>query len=92
MKKFEHFGKTIRRMRETSGLSQAELGKKIGSLGQEISNCERGIAALPKPKLAKLIKALDLNEKDCRRMIDALASDAAKYTRQDFAKALKAGG
>lgn len=92
MKKFEQFGKVIRDIRKAHDMTQAQACELIGGIHSQFwSNAERGLCALPKERLMILKKKLKLDEKDCRRMIDALASDAAKYTRQDFAKALKVG-
>lgn len=84
MKRYEQFGKVIRRMREMNKMTQVGLAEKIGASGQEVSNSERGMAALPKPKLQRLIKVLHVSEKERRRIINALANDAAKFERERF--------
>ena len=54
-------GQRLRDTRITRGLSQAELGEKIGATFQQIQKYERGINRMPASKLWSLAKALGLS-------------------------------
>lgn len=55
----KHLGAKIRRLREQMGLSQSELGERLGVSYQQIQKYERGINRFSVEALVKLAKALD---------------------------------
>ena len=54
-----HIGSLIAKLREDRGMTQAELGKKIGSTQSVIARIEKGEQNLSTKTLAGLSKALD---------------------------------
>lgn len=54
-KSYEYFGRAVRNIREGSGLSQVEFGKRLGLGGQFISNVERGQSTLPTDAVKTMI-------------------------------------
>lgn len=57
-------GEKIRRARRRSGLSQAQLGRKIGVSRYLISHVESGRRPLHERYIARLAAALHLDEKE----------------------------
>jgi transcriptional regulator with XRE-family HTH domain len=53
-------GAKIRRLREQAGLSQSELGEKLGVSYQQIQKYERGVNRFSVETLVKLARALDV--------------------------------
>lgn len=71
--KTNHFGKTLTAAREYSGISQYNLGIKLGyKSGQLISNVERGEQRFPLKKVKKLSKIVGI---DLSTFAIALAKD-----------------
>lgn len=61
--KIESVGDFIKVKRIESGLSQGQLGKKLGfSNGQFISNIERGLCSIPLEKCKLLCEALNISK------------------------------
>lgn len=52
-------GARLRRFREASGLSQTELGEKLGVSYQQVQKYERGVSRLSVDALLRLARALD---------------------------------
>lgn len=52
-------GARIRKFRELSGLSQTELGEKLGVSYQQVQKYERGVSRLSVETLLRLARALD---------------------------------
>jgi transcriptional regulator with XRE-family HTH domain len=52
-------GARLRRFREASGLSQTELGEKLGVSYQQVQKYERGVSRLSVDTLLRLARALD---------------------------------
>jgi transcriptional regulator with XRE-family HTH domain len=59
-KENKSLGPRIRRYREQAGLSQSDLGDKLGVSYQQIQKYERGMNRLSVDTLLKVAKALDL--------------------------------
>ncbi|MBF6589730.1 MAG: helix-turn-helix domain-containing protein, partial [Ktedonobacterales bacterium] len=58
---FERFRDTLRAHRLAKGLSQDQLGRKVGLSAREISNLERGVRGVPyEDTLIKMARALGL--------------------------------
>jgi transcriptional regulator with XRE-family HTH domain len=53
-RQFRRQGYYLRTLRTESGLTQKQLGKKMGIHAQFISNAERGVSALPITYLKKI--------------------------------------
>lgn len=67
---FENIGELTRLSRKEKGLSQLELGEKLGyGNAQFISNLERGICGLPKKKMKKFCKLLTVSHPDVVRVM-----------------------
>lgn len=73
-------GAMIQEYRKSADLSQAELAEKLGySTPQFISLFERGLAKVPIMTLGRLVKILDLPEKDIFKMlVNAFADELRK--------------
>lgn len=57
-------GNFLKNRRKDLGLTQVDLGKKLGySNGQFISNWERGLSGPPEKKINKLCRVLGVNKK-----------------------------
>jgi transcriptional regulator with XRE-family HTH domain len=52
--KFKHQAKALKEIRLEMGLTQREMGQKMGFGGQVISNVERGMCGFPKNSLNKI--------------------------------------
>lgn len=73
-------GWKVKTAREAKGISQQELGKKLGySSGQLISNVERGIIPFPVRKFKALARFTGI---DKRELVEAYADDARQYARK----------
>lgn len=57
-------GELIRKKREHLGLTQAELGTKVGMSGQFISNIERFESLPPKKSIHKMMTVLKINRNE----------------------------
>lgn len=69
-KLFERLGLYLKEKREAAGLSQSEVAKKLGySSPQFISNCERGLCALPLDTLKTIIKLYSLSPSEVIELI-----------------------
>lgn len=57
---YKSTGDLIRRLRTKKGITQTDLSRALGygSKGQSVSNMERGVAGIPKRKIALLAKSL----------------------------------
>ena len=58
-KEGKSLGAKVRKARERAGLSQTELGEKLGVSYQQIQKYERGISRMSVETLLRLSKALD---------------------------------
>jgi transcriptional regulator with XRE-family HTH domain len=57
---FMSIGENIRKLRKAKGLTQAELGEKIGTRQKVIADYENGISKPPRDRLLSLSKFFDL--------------------------------
>lgn len=57
----KHIGKSISRIRKQKGWSQQDLGDKIGTSKQDISNIERGETSCSINRLVQIANALNYN-------------------------------
>lgn len=82
---YELLGKRIRKARKEMGLTQAELGVKVGVSDSHISHIENGNARLSFDRLLSILSVLDIspeevlieqvdNEKASQKYSDVLAS------------------
>lgn len=68
-----YFGSYLKSKRESSGLTQSEVAKKLGyGSSQFISNIERGISSVPIKALKMLIQIYEI---DPIETVDALLSE-----------------
>lgn len=58
-KESKALGAKVRKFRELAGLSQTELGEKLGVSYQQVQKYERGISRMNVDTLLRLAKALD---------------------------------
>lgn len=64
MRDFTHLGKYIRDCRVRSGLTQADISKKLGyTSSQFVSNWERGVSMPPMKTIAVLSRMIKLDPK-----------------------------
>lgn len=82
MKKFEHFGRTIRNIRLSHRLTQQQFAAMIDIHPQFVSNAERGLCALPKPAL----RQIEFKLKRTKRLIELALIRDAKCGVQEFCK------
>lgn len=71
-------GHKMRTMRELSGWTQAELGRRAELSAQQVSNIERGRRGIGPDIGPRLAKAFDLSEKEFRRLLSE--DDAGQFT------------
>lgn len=84
MKKREDLdiGNLIKTYRQKKGLSQMELGERIGVSYQQIQKYEKGISSLSIKRLRQISKELDLPiESFLRRDIHAVSEPPEEYRR-----------
>jgi transcriptional regulator with XRE-family HTH domain len=62
-----HIGRAIRAARETAGLTQHELGERIGVRWLTISRYERGESQVSLARLDQIARALDRHTADLVR-------------------------
>lgn len=60
-------GEWLTAARKEAGLSQAQLGERLGVSGANVSNYERGVISFPDERTRDLSKALGVDELDVRR-------------------------
>lgn len=84
------YGKELRQMRESAGLTQTEVAKRFGyTTSQVISNFERGICAPPLGACKKLEKLYQVAPESIRNLVMA---DKVRKLREKFeAKAKRRG-
>ena len=59
--KLENFGRNLRAERNRAGLSQDELGEKIGIDGRHISKIERGIVNTKYTTILAILESLNVS-------------------------------
>lgn len=67
---YQLIGKNIKLIRTKKGLSQLELGEKIGLTSINISKIERGKQKLTLNTIEKIAKSLKIDKKDLMEEID----------------------
>lgn len=83
-KNFSILGTFIKKKRLEAGLSQGDLSRELGySNPQPISNCERGLSALPLSKLRKIMPLLDVTAEE---MTEVLLDQQRLFYLQNFRK------
>ncbi len=60
----EKFGKKVRAIRLKKGMSQGDIGKKLGVSANYISQIERGVENLSLKGIEKLAKAIGVSTSD----------------------------
>lgn len=76
---FRNLSAYLKRKRLTSGLTQAQLGKKLKKThSQFVSNWERGLCAPPGHCMEQLIEVLNL---DRTELVEAMMKDAKSAIR-----------
>ena len=74
---FDQLGKYLKEQREVTGLSQAEVAKKLGYTSpQFVSNWERGLASPPADKMREVVRLLKLDED---RLLKMLCEFSVRY-------------
>src|SRR4051794_18240000 len=64
------FGRTLRRYRETAGLSQEALAEKAGLSARGVSDLERGLVRVPRlDTLSRLAEAMTLSQGDRQALL-----------------------
>jgi transcriptional regulator with XRE-family HTH domain len=83
VREFGQLGKFLKEARAESGLTQMEVGKKLGVHVQMVSNWERGLCAPPTHSFQKLIQLLDLNRQE---MVEVMLMDSKLSIRAKIYK------
>lgn len=60
----EYFGKKLKEIKESKGLSQAALGELVNLQTQTVSQIERGCRAVSFTKLEEMIEKLEIDPSD----------------------------
>jgi transcriptional regulator with XRE-family HTH domain len=76
MKARKQYGLFLKNARIRQGLTQGELGEKLGYHAQFISNWERGTAEPPPRKFKRLARVLDISLQDL--IAEEIQAHAAK--------------
>lgn len=76
----------LKKARENSGLSQAEVARELGySSPQFVSNWERGLSSPPVPKLKKLCKMYQLSiDQAYEAMLNATLQEVERKLHSQF--------
>jgi len=85
----KQFGRYLAEARQTQGMTQADVAKKLGySSAQYISNWERGAAAPPTSQLAKICEILGLKQRafiaEYSNVLQAYTNEQIKELRASF--------
>ncbi len=83
MREFGQLGKYLKKARAESGLTQMQVGKKLGVHVQMVSNWERGLCAPPSHSFQKLIQLLDLNR---NQMVEVMLMDSKQSIKAKIYK------
>lgn len=90
MKPYKSTGKLLKKYREASGLSQAELSKKLKYASpQFVSNWERHLSAPPDRALKNIVKILRIPQAELEK---ALWDDVMGITVSRLKRTYKAAG
>lgn len=73
MREFANLGMLLKRKRMETGLTQAEVGSKLGVHNQFVSNWERGLCGIPNHALDKAISLLKI---DRNELADVMLTDS----------------
>ena len=100
------FGEKLKRLREERGISQTELGKRLGHEGNSyIHDVERGAFVPPQEKLRDMARALDVPYRALKEMalearldglgfreplLVGLLKDYPRLTQEDRAEVMRA--
>jgi len=84
----------LKKARENSGLSQAEVARELGYTSpQFVSNWERGLSSPPVPKLKKLCKMYELAMDDAyHAMLSATLQEVERKLHTQFYGGKKGSG
>jgi transcriptional regulator with XRE-family HTH domain len=82
------FGERLAQIRKTRGLTQSELGKRIGVSQRIIHHYEKKAEYPPAPRIIELARALDVSI-DELLAVDEHGSDAYQNIRPKLAKRLR---
>ena len=77
----------IKKLRLSRGMTQKELGKRLGySSAQFVSNMERGTCGLPLKKIKKFCRVLKLNFTERMSLQDKMQVRACDKINKEFYK------
>lgn len=82
----------ISNWRRERHLTQAQLAALLGVPNQQVSNWERGAAAVPPHRWPHLMQVLSLQPKEANHYPEALAKERANKLRGRYLKKSEAGG
>jgi len=84
----------LKKARESSGLSQAEVARELGYTSpQFVSNWERGLSSPPVPKLKKLCKMYQLSvDQAYQAMLNATLEEVERKLHSQFYGSQRRGG
>lgn len=81
-KRYQSFGAAFKTFRNSTGHTQQSLADLMGIHAQFISNCERGMCALPKEPMRKLVKKLRVSPADRGYLLEAYVEDREAEARK----------
>ncbi len=79
----KQLGRFLRKKRIVAGLTQGELAKSLGfSSSQFVSNIERGVAAIPAPRVQDYSRTIGVDNKELSKLVlDASNDKVVKKTK-----------
>lgn len=72
-------GQYIKRKRVESGITQADLAKRLGYTAQFVTNWERGVSSPPANTLRKIVAILKIPEQE---ILDLLCQESIEFWRK----------
>jgi transcriptional regulator with XRE-family HTH domain len=80
------FGTFIERSRKSKGLSKSELARRLCITPQYMADIEKGRMIPSEEKIEKLVKALELNEREAFKLADKLPLRVLAEAKQEYYK------
>jgi transcriptional regulator with XRE-family HTH domain len=78
------FGRYIENSRKQKGLSKSELARRLSITPQYMADIEKGRMIPSEEKIEKLVKALELNEKDAFKLADKLPLRVLAEAKEEY--------
>ncbi|MED1864784.1 helix-turn-helix transcriptional regulator [Fictibacillus nanhaiensis] len=80
------FGRFIEMSRNQKGLSKSELARRLSITPQYMADIEKGRMIPSEEKIEKLVKTLELNEKEAFKLADKLPLRVLAEAKQHYYK------